>query len=116
MKARLPKEYAGGGAQNMNSMLKQAQKMQDLMSEKQGELAEQEFKATVGGGAVEVTMSGKRELKSVAIKPEVVDPEDIDMLQDLVVAAVNEVLRTVEETTSVEMDKITGGLQLPGMM
>lgn len=115
MKARLPEGY-GGGAQNMNAMIKQAQKMQDLMAEKQEELNEREFKATAGGGMVEVVMNGKRELRAVTFMPEVVDPDDIDMLQDLVVAAVNEVLRTVEDTTAAEMDKITGGMQIPGMM
>lgn len=115
MKARLPKEYSGVGGQNMNAMIKQAQKIQEQMAEKQEELNEQEFSATVGGGAVEVVMTGKKELKNVTLKPEVVDPEDIEMLQDLVVAAVNEVLRTVEETTAAEMDKITGGIQIPGM-
>lgn len=114
MKARLPKEYQGG-SQNMNAMLKQAQKMQDLMAERQQELNEREFTATAGGGAVEVAMTGSRELKKISLKPEVVDPDDIEMLEDLVVAAVNEVLRTVETTTSEEMDKITGGLQFPGM-
>jgi len=115
MKARLPKEYSGGGGQNMNAVIKQAQKMQEQMAEKQEELNEQEFSATVGGGAVEVVMTGKKELKNITLKPEVVDPEDIEMLQDLVVAAVNEALRTVEETTAAEMDKITGGIQIPGM-
>jgi len=115
MKARLPKEYSGGGGQNMNAVIKQAQKIQEQMAEKQEELNEQEFSATVGGGAVEVVMTGKKELKNITLKPEVVDPEDIEMLQDLVVAAVNEALRTVEETTAAEMDKITGGIQIPGM-
>ncbi len=114
MKARLPQGF-GGGAQNMNAMIKQAQKMQETMSEKQEELNQQEFNATVGGGAVEVVMTGAKELKSITLKPEVVDPEDIEMLQDLVVAAVNEVLRTVEQTTTEEMEKITGGMQIPGM-
>ena len=114
MKARLP-QGVGGGAQNMNSMIKQAQKMQEVMGEKQKELNEREFKATVGGGALEVVISGAREVKSVTMKPEIVDPSDIEMLQDLVVAAVNEALRVVEETTSEEMGKITGNIQLPGM-
>lgn len=115
MKARLP-QGMGGGPQNMNSMIKQAQKMQELMAQKQEELNEREYKASSGGGAVEVLMSGKKELTSVTIKPEVVDPEDIEMLQDLVVAAVNEAYRAVEEATSAEMEKITGGLNMPGMM
>jgi len=114
MKARLPKGY-GGGPQDMNGMLRQAQKMQDMMAEKQAELAEREFQATVGGGMVEVIMTGSRELKSIALNPEIVDPDDIEMLQDLVVAAVNEAMRLVEETTAAEMEKITGGMQIPGL-
>lgn len=114
MKANLPKGV-GGGSQNMNAMIKQAQKMQELMAEKQEEMADREFKATVGGGAVEVTMTGKKELTAVTLKPEVVDPEDIEMLQDLVIAAVNEAYRQVEEITNAEMEEITGGLNVPGM-
>jgi len=106
----------GGGQQNMNSMIKQAQKMQELMETKQQELNEREFRATSGGGAVEVVVTGKKEFRDITIKPEVVDPEDIEMLQDLVVAAVNEALRQVEEITAAEMDKITGGLNVPGMV
>lgn len=115
MKARLPKEYAGGGPQNMNAMIKQAQKMQELMNEKQEEIAAREFRASVGGGTVEVVMSGSRQLTGITIKPEVVDPDDIEMLQDLVIAAVNEAYRTVEETTNREMESITGGMNMPGM-
>lgn len=114
MKARLPQGY-GGGPQNMNAMIKQAQKMQEQMAEKQAELAEREFKSTVGGGAVEVTMTGNKQLSEIILKPEVVDPEDIDMLQDLIVAGVNEALRMVEETTNAEMERVTGGLNVPGM-
>lgn len=114
MKARLP-QGMGGGAQNMNAMIKQAQKMQDDMKIKQDELAELEYKTTAGGGMVEVTISGTKQLKSIALKPEVVDPADIDMLQDLIVAAVNEAIRTVEDTTNAEMEKITGNLNVPGM-
>ncbi|MDL2233049.1 YbaB/EbfC family nucleoid-associated protein [Ruminococcaceae bacterium OttesenSCG-928-L11] len=115
MKARLPQGYGGGGPQNMNAMIKQAQKMQEQMAAKQEELAAREFKATVGGGAVEVTMRGDKQLADISIKPEVVDPDDIEMLQDLVVAAVNEVYRMVDETTSEEMEQITGGINMPGM-
>ena len=116
MKARLPQGYGGGGAQNMNAMIRQAQKMQEKMAQKQQELAESEFKATSGGGMVEVTISGSKEIKEIIIKPEVVDPDDIEMLQDLVVAAVNEAIRTVEETTSAEMEEITGDMNIPGMI
>ena len=115
MKARLPKEYRGGGPSNMNDMLKQAQKMQELMAQKQEELAERTFEASVGGGAVSVTVKGGKELIDIAIKPEVVDPQDVEMLQDLIIAAVNEALRTAEEVTGREMESVTGGIQLPGM-
>ena len=114
MKARLPKGM-GGGPQNMQSMIKQAQQMQEQMEAKQAELKERDFTATVGGGAVTVVISGAREVKSLELKPEVVDPEDIEMLQDLVISAVNECLREVEETTSREMDQITSGLNVPGL-
>lgn len=91
MKARLP-QGMGGGPQNMNAMIRQAQKMQEDMKKKQAELEEMEFKTTAGGGMVEVTMTGKKELRELVLKPEVVDPEDIEMLQDLIVAAVNEAI------------------------
>ena len=114
MKARLP-QGMGGGPQNMNAMIRQAQKMQEDMKAKQEELEQLTFKTT-GGGMVEVTISGKKEVQSIVLKPEIVDPEDVEMLQDLIVAAVNEAIRTVEETTNAEMEKITGSLQIPGMM
>ena len=114
MKARLPKEYQGG-AQNMNSMLRQAQKMQADIENAQAEIDETDFSAAVGGGAIEVVMSGNKVLKSIKIKPEVVDPEDIEMLQDLIISAFNEAVAKVEETTEAEMSKITGGVSLPGM-
>lgn len=100
----------------MQGMIRQAQKMQEQMQEKQAELAEREFKSTAGGGAIEVVANGKKEILSIKIQQEVVDPEDIEMLQDLVMAAVNEVLRNVEEISSAEMEKITGNLNVPGMM
>ena len=114
MKARLPEGY-GGGTQNMNAMIRQAQKMQEEMTEKQEELAAREFQGSAGGGMVEVTMNGKREIVSLTIKPDVVDADDIEMLQDLITAAVNETYRHVEEVTNEEMEKITGGLNVPGM-
>lgn len=115
MKARLP-QGVGGGQQNMQGMIRQAQKMQEAMQQKQAEIAEREFRATAGGGAVEVVMTGKKELTEVKISPDVVDPEDIEMLQDLVIAAVNEAIRSVEEITETEISKITGGLNVPGMI
>ncbi|MBE6863000.1 MAG: YbaB/EbfC family nucleoid-associated protein [Ruminococcus flavefaciens] len=114
MKARIPKNM-GGGAQNMNSMIKQAQKMQDQITELQEDIEGRDFSAVVGGGAVEVVVTGKKTIKSLTIKPEVVDPEDIEMLQDLIISAVNEAVNNVESTTESEMSKITGGVSLPGL-
>ena len=113
MKARIP----GGmnSPQNMNSMIRQAQKMQEDMAAFQEALEAKEFKASVGGGAVEITMNGKREVLGVSIKPEVVDPEDIEMLEDLIASAVNEVLANIETESSEGMQKITGGVNLPGV-
>jgi len=108
MKARLP-QGMGGGAQNMNSMIKQAQKMQTKITELQEDIENREFSTTVGGGAVEVTMSGKKEIKKLVIKPEVVDPEDVEMLQDLIISAFNDTVKQIEETTETEMGAITGG-------
>ncbi len=95
---------------NMNNLMKQAQKMQRQMEENQKAMEEKEFTATVGGGAVEVTISGKREITKVTLKEEVVDPDDIEMLEDLIVAAVNEALRKVDEANSAVMSQLTGGL------
>ena len=114
MKARLPKQNQGG-AQNMNAMIRQAQKMQDEISELQEEIEAREFSATAGGGAVQVVVTGKKSIKSLTIQPEVVDPEDIEMLQDLVISAINEAINNVEEPTETEMSKITGGVSLPGL-
>ena len=99
----------GGGGINMN-MMRQAQKMQQDMLKMQSEVEEKEFSAAAGGGAVTAVVSGKRELKSLAIQPDAVDPEDVEMLQDLVVAAVNEALRKAETAMSENMQKLTGGL------
>lgn len=114
MKARLPQGY-GGGAGNMNSMIKQAQKMQADMAALQEELENKEYTTTVGGGAVEVTMTGKKELKALKLKPEVVDPDDIEMLEDLIISAVNEVNGKIDAESSDRMSKITGNMNLPGM-
>ena len=113
MKSRVPKNI--GGAQNMNSMIKQAQKMQDEITELQNDIESREFSATSGGGQVEVVVTGAKNIKSLTIKPEVVDPEDIEMLQDLVISAINEAMANVEKTTEEEMNKITGGVALPGL-
>lgn len=104
----------GGGA-NMNHMLKQAQKMQEQMVKMQEEMENKTYEAAAGGGAVKVILDGKRELKEVILSPEVVDPDDIEMLQDLIVAAVNEAMRKVEEDSSAQLGSITGGLNIPGL-
>ncbi len=114
MKARLPQGY-GSNAQNMNSMIKQAQKMQEEMEKAQEEIKAKEYSTTVGGGVVEITMTGDKVLKSITLKPEVVDPEDIETLQDLIVSGVNEVLRQVESETEEKMNAISGGLNIPGL-
>ena len=101
-----------GGAMpgNMNNLMKQAQRMQRQMEEGQKELETKEFTAAAGGGAVEVTVSGKKEVLRVKLSEEVVDPEDIEMLQDLIVAATNEAMRQADEAGSALMSKMTGGL------
>ena len=114
MKARLPKQNMGG-AQNMNAMIRQAQKMQDEITTLQEDIENREFSATSGGGAVSVVVTGKMIIKSLTINKEVVDPEDVEMLQDLVISAINEAVNQVESTTETEMSKITGGVSLPGL-
>jgi len=112
MRSRVPKNIGGG---NMNSMIKQAQKMQDEITALQTEIEQREFSATSGGGVVEVTVTGAKNIKSLTIKPEAVDPDDVEMLQDLVVSAINEAMKEVEQVTEDEMNKITGGVALPGL-
>lgn len=114
MKARLP-QGVGGGPGNMQSMLKQAQKMQEDMAALQADLDEREYSATAGGGAVTATVTGRHTLTALTIKPEVVDPEDVEMLADLVTAAVNEAIRQAVDTAEAEMAKVTGGLNMPGL-
>ena len=104
----------GGGA-NMNQMIKQAQKMQEQMMKMQEEMETKTYEAAAGGGAVKVVIDGKREIKEVILSPEVVDPDDIEMLQDLIIAAVNEGLRKVDEESSAQLGSITGGLNIPGL-
>ena len=103
-----------GGGMNAN-MIKQAQKMQQDMLKMQAELENATYTATAGGGAVSATVSGKRELTSIELQPEVVDPDDIEMLQDLICAAVNEAMRKAESSANEQMSKITGGLNLGGL-
>ncbi|HBB71414.1 MAG TPA: YbaB/EbfC family nucleoid-associated protein [Ruminococcus sp.] len=114
MKARIPKNM-GGGAQNMNQMIKQAQKMQDQITALQEDIEARDFNVTAGGGAVEIVMTGKKTIKTLTLKPEIVDPENIEDLQDLIISAVNEAVNTIESTTEDEMSKITGGVSLPGL-
>jgi DNA-binding YbaB/EbfC family protein len=103
--------FPRGGA-NMNQMIRQAQKMQQDMLKKQEELSAREYEASAGGGAVKVVCTGGKEFKSIEISPDAVDPDDVEMLQDLVLAAVNEALRTADESTAAEMGKLTGGMNL----
>lgn len=105
--------FGGGMPNNMNNLMKQAQKMQKQMAQMQEEMETTEFEATAGGGVVKAVVSGKKELKNVIIDPEAVDPEDVEMLQDLIVAAVNEALRQAEDTANQQMSKFTGGMNLP---
>ena len=114
MKVRLP-QGMGGGPQNMNAMIKQAQKMQEDMEAKQAELDEREYDISAGGGVVAVKISGKKEILSIDISPEIVDPDDIETLSDILVAGVNEAIKRVEETNSAEMEKITGSMNMPGL-
>jgi len=108
--------FPGGfGGGNMQQLARQAQKLQQQMAKMQEELEAKEYEASAGGGMVTVKVSGKKELLSIEIKPEAVDPDDVEMLQDLVLAAVNEALRTAGDTTEREMSKLTGGLNMPGL-
>ncbi|MBE6825068.1 MAG: YbaB/EbfC family nucleoid-associated protein [Ruminococcaceae bacterium] len=114
MKARLPQGY-GGGAGNLQALARQAQKMQDDMAAATEELNAKEYTATSGGNAVKVTVTGEMEVKAIEIEPEVVDPDDVEMLSDLVMAAVNEALRVANKDKEETMEKISGGLNLGSM-
>lgn len=115
MKARLPKGYGSGGANNIQQLARQAQKLQDDMEAASKELETKEYEAAAGGGAVKVTVTGKMELTKVEISPEVVDPEDVEMLSDLVMAAANEAIRAASKEKEDKMETISGGLNIPGM-
>ena len=114
MRANLPKGM-GGGPQNMQPMIRQAQKMQEDMEAKQAELDAKEYDVNAGGGVVTVKINGKKEILSIDIKPEIVDPDDVETLSDILVAAVNEAIKRVESTNSAEMEKITKGMNMPGL-
>ena len=114
----MAKGFNGGfGGMNMNNLMKQAQRMQKQMAEAQQELETKEFEVTSGGDAVKVVITGKKEIKSIDIKPEVVDPDDVEMLQDLVMTAVNEAIRQADEAASGALGGIAGGLggNIPGL-
>ena len=109
MKVRLPKGM-GGGPQDMNALMRQAQKMQEDMAAKQAELEEREYEISAGGGVVNVKINGKKEILSINLEPEIIDPDDKETLEDILVAAVNEAIKRVEDTNNDEMAKITGSL------
>ena len=109
MKARIPN--SGG----MGNIMQQAQKMQQQMTEAQADLETREYEASAGGGLVKVSINGKKEISKVTIDPSVIDPDDVEMLEDLVAAAVNEAIRLVEDDAAEEMGKITGSLNVPGL-
>ena len=114
MKARLP-QGMGGGAGNMQNMIRQAQKMQEAMEKTQEELNAKEYTVAAAGGMVECVINGKREILSVNIKPEAVDPDDVEMLQDMIKALINEAIAKVDAVNASEMEKVTGGLNIPGI-
>lgn len=108
-------KFNPGNNMQMSQMIKQAKKMQEQMAQMQAELQERTLEASAGGGAVSALVNGKQQLVSITIQPEVVDADDIEMLQDLIVAAVNEALRQMQETVADGMSQITGGLNIPGL-
>jgi DNA-binding YbaB/EbfC family protein len=122
MKARLPQGYGGGQKQQLQSMLAGAQKLQEDMAAKEKELDETEYSVSTGGGSVEIIAFGNHQVKSVRIKPEAVDPEDVEMLEDLIAAAVSELMRKIDahreqETSALQngLSGLSGGLNIPGL-
>ncbi len=114
MRANIPKGM-GGGPQNMQAMIRQAQKMQEDMAAKQAELDAREYDISAGGGVVNVKINGKREILAIDLAPEIVDPDDIETLSDILIAAVNEAIKRVDDTNNEELNKITGPMNLPGL-
>ena len=112
MKARMPQGY---GKPDVNALMRQAQKMQDDMKLKQEELENTEYQASVSGGAIEITMTGKHQVTAIKINPEIVYPEYVEMLEDMVAAAMNEAVRVVDEASDSAMQKLTGGMNIPGL-
>ena len=111
MRANYPKNGAG----NMNNMMKQVQKMQEDMANLQADLEAREYEVSAGGGMVTVKINGKREILNIDIKPDIVDPDDIETLSDIVTAAVNEAIKKVDTTSEAEMSQVTGALNMPGI-
>lgn len=107
--------YGGGGGQNLNNLMKQAQKMQEEMEKAKKEIEEKSYSASVGGGMVKVTCKGTKEITEVIIDPEALDPEEADMVQDMIMSAVNEVLRQIDDEMQNSMGKFSGGMGLPDM-
>ena len=114
MRANIPKGM-GGGPQNMQALLRQVQKTQEEVAAKQEELDAKEYDITAGGGVVTVKINGKKEILAIDLKPEIVDPDDIETLSDILVAAVNEAIKRVEDTNNNEINKITGQVSMPGI-
>ncbi len=109
MKARIP------GAQNQGNMMKRIQQMQEDMQNAQAEVENSEFTATAGGGAVEVTVSGSHEVRSIKMQPDIVDPDDIEMLEDMLIAALNESIKKANDAMEQGIEKAKGGLSIPGL-
>lgn len=107
-------KFNPGGGANMNQMIKQAKKMQEQMAKMQEELQERIVEASAGGGAITAKVNGRQEVLEIKIKPEVIDPEDVEMLEDLILAVINDAIKQSQEMVSGEMSKITGGLNIPG--
>ena len=114
MRANLPKGI-GGGPGNMQAMIRQAQKMQEDMQALQEELDAKEYDVSAGGGMVNVKITGKKEILAIDIKPDIVDPDDIETLSDILVAAVNQAIKLVDTTNNEAMEKVTGGMNMPGL-
>ena len=113
----MPKGFQGmpGGGMNMQQLMKQAQKMQKQMEEMQENMSSKSLEVSAGGGAIKVTINGEKQITDLKISPDVVDPDDVEMLQDLVISAVNEAIRQIEDASSSQMSKITGGMNMPGL-
>ena len=111
----MARQFGGFGGPNMQQLMRQAQKMQEQMQKAQDELDEKVYEASAGGGMVTCKVSGKREVLELTIKPEAVDPDDVEMLQDMIIAAVNEAMRTADAEAAQNMSRLTGGMNLGGL-